>query len=296
MRTKLFVLLTVLALLLGTVTPALAQDAAGNQPPVFCGDLSEEDCAILQDSHDAMNQVAQDTSLTSLDVTLNGIPTLPAETINATLTSSLTSVANPAALAAAQSLNGLTQEETLQMLADDPQPVIDLFSGWNFDMSLGATMTPDLANMIGAQSGLDVPDQLAVAVKLVDGVVYWDLSASYKARLWREKKQLRELDVALKDARKGQILVGRAESDAPQRTEDLAARVDRLSPDLDLLSARLGNAAAAQGTYLAAVAVAELEAQKGRLASYTTQAQFALASIYDRAVTSSVVSQEGATP
>lgn len=133
-------------------------------------------------------------------------------------------------------------------------------------------------------------------VRMLRGVVYWDLSASYKARLWREKKQLRELDVALKDARKGQILVGRAESDAPQRTEDLAARVDRLSPDLDLLSARLGNAAAAQGAYLAAVAVAELEAQKGRLASYTTQAQFALASIYDRAVTSSVVGQEGAAP
>ncbi len=176
MRTKLFVLLTVLALLLGTVTPALAQDAASNLPPVFCGDLSEEDCAILQDSHDAMNQVAQNTSLTSLDVTLTGIPTLPAETINASLTSSLMSAADPAALAAARSLNGLTQEETLQVLADDPQPIIDLFSGWNYDMSVGATMTPELANMIGAQSGLDIPDQLAVAVKLVDGVIYWDLS------------------------------------------------------------------------------------------------------------------------
>jgi hypothetical protein len=133
-------------------------------------------------------------------------------------------------------------------------------------------------------------------VRMLRGVVYWDLSASYKARLWREKKQLRDLDVALKDARKMQILVGRAEGDAPQRTEDLAARVDRLAPGLDALSARLGLAAAAQGTYLASVAVAELEAQKGRLASYTTQAQFALASIYDRAVSSPVVIQDGAAP
>ena len=77
-----------------------------------------------------MKQVAQSTTLTSFDVTLNGIPGLPAETINATITSNMTSVADPAAMAAAQKLNGLTQEETLQMLADDPQPIVDLVSGW----------------------------------------------------------------------------------------------------------------------------------------------------------------------
>ena len=176
MRTKILVLLTVLALLLGTVTPALAQDTTGSEPPVFCGNLSKEDCAVLQKSHDVMKQVAQNTALTSLDVTLNGIPGLPAETINTTLTSNMTSVADPAAMAATQKLNGLTQEETLQMLADDPQPIIDLVSGWDFDMSLDVTVTPELAALISAQSGLKVPDQLAIQTKLVDGVLYWDLS------------------------------------------------------------------------------------------------------------------------
>ncbi len=131
--------------------------------------------------------------------------------------------------------------------------------------------------------------------RMLRGVVYWDLSASYKARLWREKKQLRELDVALKDARKLQILVGRAQVDAPQRTEELAARVGRLAPNLESLSARLGAAADAQRRYLASVAVAELEAQKDRLASYTMQAQFALASIYDQAATTPGLAQ-GAAP
>ena len=176
MRTKIFVLLTVLALLLGTVTPALAQDTAGSEPPVFCGNLDKEDCGVLQKSHDLMKQVAQSTALTSFDVTLNGIPSLPAETINAAITSNTTSVADPAAMAAAQKLNGLTQEETLQLLADDPQPVVDLISGWDFDMSLDVTVTPELADLISAQSGLKVPDQLAIQTKLVDGVLYWDLS------------------------------------------------------------------------------------------------------------------------
>jgi hypothetical protein len=152
------------------------------------------------------------------------------------------------------------------------------------------------AALASGEPGDPVSQEMSEKVRMLRGVVYWDLSASYKARLWRAKRQLRELDVALKDARKRQILVGRAETDAPGRTEELAARVDRLGPDLDSLSARLGTAAAAQETYLAAVAVAELEAQKGRLASYTTQAQFALASIYDRAVTSPTAAQEGAAP
>lgn len=152
------------------------------------------------------------------------------------------------------------------------------------------------AVVAAADPGDPALQEMREKVRMLRGVVYWDLSAGYKARLWREKKQLRELDVALKDARKRQILVGRAESDAPGRTEELAARVNRLSPGLDSLSTRLGAAAAAQGTYLASVAIAELEAQKGRLASYTTQAQFALASIYDRAITNPGAAREGAVP
>ena len=176
MRTKIFVLMTVLALLLGTVTPALAQDTAGSEPPVFCGNLDKEDCGVLQKSHDLMKQLAQSTALTSFDVTLNGIPGLPAEMINVAISSDTTSVADPAAMAAVQKFDGLTQEETLQMLADDPQPLVDLVSGWDLDMSLDATVTPELADLISAQSGLQVPDQLAIQAKLVDGVLYWDLS------------------------------------------------------------------------------------------------------------------------
>jgi hypothetical protein len=49
------------------------------------------------------------------------------------------------------------------------------------------------------------------------------------------------------------------------------------------LQPRLAAAAAAQERVLAAVAIGELEAQKKRLASYATQARFALAALYDGA-------------
>jgi hypothetical protein len=56
-----------------------------------------------------------------------------------------------------------------------------------------------------------------------------------------------------------------------------------LQPKIDALGVRLAAAAKAQNRYLAEVAVRELELQKERLAAYSLQARFALASIYDRA-------------
>jgi hypothetical protein len=172
MRSKLLVLFTVLALVLGTFSGALAQDASD----VFCGDLAAEDCAILQQSKAAAQEIAQGTSEFTFDLTVDGIPGLPAESLNSTLTGSITTVADPAALAAMQALSGLGQEEMIQLMADDPQTMLDLYSGWDFDAAVSLAMTPELADLISAQYGLDIPDQIAMQAKLVDGVIYWDLS------------------------------------------------------------------------------------------------------------------------
>jgi hypothetical protein len=56
-----------------------------------------------------------------------------------------------------------------------------------------------------------------------------------------------------------------------------------LQPRVTGLTAQLDTMAEKQNRYLAAIAVKELEAQKQRLAAYSLQARFALASIYDRA-------------
>lgn len=123
--------------------------------------------------------------------------------------------------------------------------------------------------------------------RLLRGRLLWDFNASYKARLWRTRKELRELDVAYKEARRRWVLVERAREDYPARTEQFASRVANLQPRIAALSAKLAAAAQSQNQYLAAVAVKELESQKERLASYSLQARYALASIYDRASSAS---------
>jgi hypothetical protein len=89
------------------------------------------------------------------------------------------------------------------------------------------------------------------------------------------------------------VLVERARGDYPARTEEFARRVASLPPRIDGLSARLDATAQAQNRYLAAVAIKELESQKQRLAAYSLQARFALASIYDKAATSGKAAGEG---
>lgn len=119
--------------------------------------------------------------------------------------------------------------------------------------------------------------------RLIQGVLYWDMNANYKARLWREKKEVRELAVATKEARRRHTLVDRARDQVPQRNEQFATRVTALTPQLQALAKRCQTTGAAQSEYLAALAIQQLEQQKQRLAQYALQAQFALASIYDRA-------------
>jgi len=119
--------------------------------------------------------------------------------------------------------------------------------------------------------------------RLLRGTLLWEFASSYKARLWKARKELRELDVAYKEARRRWVLVERAREEYPARTAEFAKRVAGLQPRIADLNGRLSAAADEQNQYLAAVAIKELESQKERLAAYSLQARFALASIYDRA-------------
>ncbi len=129
--------------------------------------------------------------------------------------------------------------------------------------------------------------------RLIRGRLLWDFNSSFKARLWREKKELRELDVAFKEARRRAVLVDRAREDYPTRTEEFAQKVAALEPRMATLNTRLAAAADQQNRYLAAIAIKELQSQKERLAAYSLQARYALASIFDRASSASGAGESG---
>jgi hypothetical protein len=124
---------------------------------------------------------------------------------------------------------------------------------------------------------------LAERERLLRGALLWQMDADYKVRLRRVKVDLRETGALLAEARGRVEQVDAAGAAAPRNTSAFASRVRELAARVDEIGPRIDAASAAQEHVLAAIAVAELEAQKRRLASYATQAQFALAALYDGA-------------
>ena len=126
-------------------------------------------------------------------------------------------------------------------------------------------------------------DALAERARVLRGSLQWQLDAAYKLRLSRQRAEMRVLDGALAEARQRVEQIEQASQLVPRNNVEFAQRVGGLAERMAHLQPRVDAAAAAQERLLASIAVRELEAQKARLASYATQAQFALAALYDGA-------------
>jgi tetratricopeptide (TPR) repeat protein len=131
----------------------------------------------------------------------------------------------------------------------------------------------------------DDPDVEALRERFrrVAGALSWQLSDQFAGRLWDAKKSLKEIDTGLSEARERDAALARAQQEEPARFDQLDARIAELDQRLRALTPRVGTLLAEQQNYVQDLAVAALEQQKERLASYGTQARFAVAQIYDRA-------------
>ena len=96
---------------------------------------------------------------------------------------------------------------------------------------------------------------------------------------------MKEIGEQLELARTAGRSVNVAVDGIPYRVERLTQRIDALNPRIAELSSRVTAAMTGQVKYLQEVAVDEMSRQRYRLTVYRAQANFALASIYDRAAT-----------
>jgi len=123
-------------------------------------------------------------------------------------------------------------------------------------------------------------------------VLYFRLNESFKARVWRERRTIKDLDLALHEAQSRWIRVDRARKSVPTNTGEFDGRIASLQQRIDAIQLRLVDVAQKQNNYLAALAVRELQGQKDRLATYQIQARFALASMYDRAANTDLLNKD----
>jgi hypothetical protein len=115
------------------------------------------------------------------------------------------------------------------------------------------------------------------------GVMYWRLSESFKARLWNERRSVKELEGALQETQKRAVLVKQARLGMPIDTGGFGARVAVVRERMDRMQRRLTDVSEQQNRFLQSLAIHVLENQKRRLEAYQVQARYELAAIYDRA-------------
>jgi hypothetical protein len=140
-----------------------------------------------------------------------------------------------------------------------------------------------IGEYLAAHSGDPDLEEMREKHRLMKGVMYWRLSESFKARLWNERRSVRELGASLKETQRRSLLVAQARQSIPVGNGEYAGRVADVRARMDRLQARLAAISAKQSAYLQALAIEELEAQKQRIETYQVQARYALATIYDRA-------------
>lgn len=140
-----------------------------------------------------------------------------------------------------------------------------------------------IESALAAAPGSAETADLKARLRLVKGVLYFRLNDSFRARMWQQRRTIKDLDVALHEAQNRWIRVEHARQSVPTNNGEFAARVASLKSRIDELQAHLAATEQKQNAYLAQVAVNELEQQKDRLATYQLQARFALATMYDRA-------------
>jgi hypothetical protein len=119
-------------------------------------------------------------------------------------------------------------------------------------------------------------------IRLMKGVLYWQLDARFKERSYAQHRAIRSLDVALNEAQNRWVRVQQARGTVPGDLGKFADRIAALTTRIAALREQLAGAAHRQEIFLEHLAQEELVAQKDRLAAYQVQARFALADMYDR--------------
>lgn len=161
------VLLVVILLFGGAAGSAFAQDAG----PVLCGDLSEADCAIVEQSNAAMHAVTSSAFALDLDMALT-VSDPEFEGFEFALAMDGAAGADPATLEPFMALQPKDMAGMMDMMDIAPEMLAALLQGVDADVVLELDLPAELLMEMGMVDGMPPLELL-----MVDGVVYFYLGA-----------------------------------------------------------------------------------------------------------------------
>ncbi len=147
--------ITLLALLLILCVSGAA--VAQETPPVFCGTLSQADCAILTQSQAAMKSLDSASFNLDINVTVSDIPQMT-EPLSIGVTGS-----------GAYSGIGAMTSAILDNPGDMSKMLTGLLTKLNFDGTVTINLSPDIVKMAR------IPASITIQERLVDGIGYLNL-------------------------------------------------------------------------------------------------------------------------
>jgi hypothetical protein len=159
------------------VSPGAAVFAQDELPPPICGDLADEDCAILEAAQLAGFAVTSYTSDLLVSVSAESIPTVAFDVAGDMQVTGAT-VVDPELMQLMVEISTLARtdpEAYLEMVLDDPGFVIDFYRGIEFDLTFALSLSDGVREAIEADSDVVFPATVSVPVKLIDGMLYFNL-------------------------------------------------------------------------------------------------------------------------
>ena len=168
-------LLPLLLALVFALVPAtlFAQDM--EDPVVFCGDLTEEQCMLLTDTAANMEGMTSGAYESTLDFLLIGIPEAPFNEIAVNWNQLGAYVSDPDFQA---KLDAMSDEEMMAM-SGDPEAAIafamDVFDNIDTAQQTNIMLGEETAELLSANIGYPLPTDISIRFAIVDGVGYINL-------------------------------------------------------------------------------------------------------------------------
>ncbi len=125
--------------------------------------------------------------------------------------------------------------------------------------------------------------EITERLKVIRGIIYWQVSQEYTQRKWNTKNQLSEIAKELGKLIEVEGSIGNVEQVASFGFDGFSYRIAELKERIEAAMPRVVVAYEKQSKLLEKLAVRELERRKLVMKSYRAQAKLALAQAYDRA-------------
>jgi len=156
-----------LMLLAASVAPAFAQ-----MPEPFCGDLSDDDCAILVDAQDASLEIESSSSSFNVDILIAGIPGLPADELAFNYTQDATAALDPALAMEIVEMQQMAPDELMENMDAMVETLLELYGTIALDAQVSFTLPQEIADLVSEEAGIEIPATLSAMLRMVDGYGY----------------------------------------------------------------------------------------------------------------------------